>query len=110
MIVVAQETPASLRKSTRAGRRSMSPLLAPLQKLAVMSEHLLATTCGDFVRDGEHYALPRFVFNGPHSGGDPIRLGIFAGIHGDEPAGVLALVRFLGDLVSHPDLAAGYRI
>ncbi len=110
MIVVAQETPVSQRKIAPAGRRSISQLLAPLQKLAVKSEHLLATTCGDFVREGEHYALPRFVFNGPRSGGDPIRLGIFAGIHGDEPAGVLALVRFLGDLTSHPDLAGGYRI
>ena len=110
MIAIAQETPASRRQSAPAGRRSISPLLAPLRKLAATSEHLLATTCGDFIRDGEPYALPRFIFNGPRSGGDPIRLAIFAGIHGDEPAGVLALVRFLGDLADHPELATGYRL
>src|ERR1051325_6641582 len=34
----------------------------------------------------------------------------FAGIHGDEPAGTLALVEFLQQLSGEPEIAAGYLI
>jgi hypothetical protein len=39
-----------------------------------------------------------------------IRIGIFAGIHGDEIAGVFAAVRFLQILEASPELARGYEI
>ncbi|MCX6902020.1 MAG: succinylglutamate desuccinylase/aspartoacylase family protein, partial [Verrucomicrobia bacterium] len=54
------------------------------------------------------HQLPRYLFLGPKGGDDPIRVGIFAGIHGDEPEGVHALVRFLSLLENKPELAAGY--
>jgi hypothetical protein len=41
---------------------------------------------------------------------DPIRLGLFAGVHGDEPAGSLALARFVEVLAAEPARAAGYEI
>src|SRR2546423_14282896 len=49
-------------------------------------------------------------FTGPHGGGDPVRFGLFAGIHGDDPAGVLALIKLVEDLIAEGDLAAGYRL
>ena len=58
--------------------------------------------------EDEDYYLPRYLFIGPKSGGDPIRVGLFAGIHGDEPEGVYALIRFLGLLEGEPELASGY--
>ncbi len=61
-----------------------------------------------FENAGEHYELPRYLFIGPQGGGDPIRIGIFAGLHGDEPEGVHALLRFLSLLEGEPDLARGY--
>ena len=39
---------------------------------------------------------------------DPIRLGLFAGIHGDEPAGCEALAHLLADLADNPEIAKGY--
>src|SRR5206468_2939574 len=54
--------------------------------------------------------FPRFVLNGPRGGGDYVRFGLFAGIHGDEPAGVAALVRLVEVLVAQPELAQGYRL
>ena len=48
------------------------------------------------------------MFVGPRGGDTPIRIGIFAGIHGDEPEGVHALVQFIKLLESKPELAAGY--
>jgi predicted deacylase len=41
---------------------------------------------------------------------DPIRIGIFAAIHGDEPAGAIALVEFLLELAKKPGLAEDYSI
>ena len=41
---------------------------------------------------------------------DPIRLGIFAAIHGDEPAGALAVVKLLQELAQQPEWAANYHI
>jgi hypothetical protein len=40
----------------------------------------------------------------------PIRLGFFALLHGDEPAGALGLQRFLNQLVDDPAPAAGYEL
>lgn len=57
---------------------------------------------------GRSPGLPRFRFTGPAAGHEPIRLGLFAGLHGDEPAGCASLVRFLIGLVETPERAAGY--
>jgi predicted deacylase len=54
--------------------------------------------------------LPRYVFLGPKGGGDTIRIGIFATIHGDEPEGALALARFITALEKNPELAKGYAL
>jgi protein MpaA len=87
------------------GRRSTRALLEPLfHKVGIQADYLPA-----FEINGETYSIPRFVFRGPNSK-DPIRLGIFAAIHGDEPAGALALVRFLLALVATPELAENYVI
>jgi hypothetical protein len=48
------------------------------------------------------------LFVGPKGGDTPIRVGIFAGIHGDEPEGVRAVIQFLKLLEAKPELAAGY--
>ena len=60
-----------------------------------------------FEVNGESCELPRY-FVGPRGGDMPIRFGIFAGIHGDEPEGVHALVQFIKLLEGKPELAAGY--
>ncbi len=86
------------------GRRSIRHLLAPLDRRSGLQADLLPFELG-----GERQGIPRFVFHGPNSS-DPIRLGIFAAIHGDEPAGALALVRFLQDLLAEPALAENYVI
>jgi protein MpaA len=87
------------------GRRSARHLLEPLfQESSIQADYLPS-----FAVNGDTYSIPRFVFRGPNSK-DPICLGIFAAIHGDEPAGALALVRFLLDLAAQPGLAENYLI
>jgi predicted deacylase len=61
-----------------------------------------------FDAEGETYELPRYLFVGPKGGDTPIRVGIFAGVHGDEPEGSHALVQFIKLLEAKPELATGY--
>ena len=89
-------------------RRDLADLLAPLEKIAANSPNLVANHDARFEVDGESYELPRYLFVGPRGGDTPIRIGIFAGIHGDEPEGVHALVQFIKLLEAKPELATGY--
>jgi len=94
--------------SRKAPRRSIADLLAPLEQLAAKSPNIVVNRDARFEVDGEPYVLPRWLFIGPKSGDAPIRVGIFAAIHGDEPEGAYAAVRFLQFLDNYADLAAGY--
>lgn len=79
-------------------------LVSNLNTIAARSDFFsarLPATAGD---------LPSFLFEGPSGGGDPIRIGFFAGIHGDEPAGAEALLQLADRLVSNPNLAEGYHL
>lgn len=89
-------------------QRSIASLLAPLDQPLATSPNLIAKAGGDFQVGDRTYQLPRYVFIGPKGGAEPIRLGLFAAIHGDEPAGAYALIRFLTLLERQPELAAGY--
>ena len=89
-------------------RRSIAELLAPLDRIAAESSNLVADHGARFESDGLTYELPRYLFIGPKGGDDMIRVGIFAGLHGDEPEGVHALIQFLSLLERKPELATGY--
>jgi hypothetical protein len=91
-----------------SARRSIADLLAPLDRLVKDSPNLVVNREARFEVGGESYVLPRYRFIGPKSGDAPIRIGIFAGIHGDEPEGAFAAVRFLRFLEANAELAAGY--
>ena len=54
--------------------------------------------------------IPHYRFSGPAGGGDRVRIGLFAAIHGDEPAGAEALVHFVEMLCREPELAEGYEL
>jgi hypothetical protein len=93
-------------------RRSIKQLLLPLfLQVGTTAQSVRADSAG-FWRVGEdRYWLPRLVFRGGNETGEPVvRLAIFAGIHGDEPAGVHALVDLLKELEANPWLGRAYRI
>lgn len=107
--MITAESPTTVAPApVRKQRRSIAELLAPLEQIAANSPNLVVNHDARFEANGESYELPRYLFVGPRGGDTPIRLGIFAGIHGDEPEGVHALVRFIQLLETKPELAAGY--
>jgi hypothetical protein len=85
-------------------------LLKPLIDLAENSDYLIAGSVGELVVEQKVFQIPRFIFMGPTGGGDTIRLGIFAGFYGDQPAGAEAVVEFLQELEITPQAARGYHI
>jgi hypothetical protein len=75
-----------------------------------MSQHDRAelAIAGIFVSGGHLHRIKRLRFLGPKAGHDPVRIGVFAGVHGDEPAGPAAVEAFLHALEGDPMRAAGY--
>jgi protein MpaA len=65
---------------------------------------------GRFGCAGQTWEIERFSFIGPPAGHEPVRLGLFASIHGDEPAGTEAVLAFLHLLREQPGRAAGYAL
>lgn len=105
MVMFAQSTPDQPVYPHKL-RRLYWPFLA----LAEVCREVVGTVAGSFESAGNRYTIPRFVFHGPVTKAAPIRLGFFALIHGDEPAGALGLQRFLDTLVNDPAPAAGYEL
>src|ERR1051326_8054264 len=87
------------------GRRSIQQFLEPLCKTPGVQTEFL----GAFEINGQKYSLPRFTLSGPNSS-DPIRIGIFAAIHGDEPAGALAASKCLTELAKAPETAESFHL
>jgi murein peptide amidase A len=104
----ASEADLSVGRGVVPARRSLAELLAPLERIAARSPSLVAEHGGQFESRGHPHELPRYLFIGPEGGDDAIRVGLFAGVHGDEPEGVHALIRFLSVLEHQPKLATGY--
>jgi predicted deacylase len=88
--------------------RAVDRLLAQLDQVAENSAYFLKKPFGRFENGGETHTLPRYIFLGPRGGGETIRIGIFATIHGDEPEGAHALTRLAEALEKNPDIAKGY--
>lgn len=92
----------------RSYRHSMDRLLAPLDHLGRESASLVAGDVGTFSVTGRLYSVRRYLFIGPQGGDIPIRLGIFAGLHGDEPAGPYAAAQLIRLMDQYPEVARGY--
>jgi len=85
------------------GRRSIQAFLEPLQRApGIQSDQL-----GVFEISSQKYSFPASLPRARNSS-DPIRIGIFAAIHGDEPAGALAASEFLLGLVNAAEIAENF--
>jgi hypothetical protein len=91
----------------KASRKNFRETLAFLHKARTP---WLTATLGTWSVESDSYSLDQYLFVGPRGGGDYLRIGIFAGIHGDEVAGIYAAIRFLGELEKDPGLARGYEL
>jgi protein MpaA len=85
-------------------------LLLPLFNMVSESVCLRADSLGPWRSGGDLFFLPRFVFQRTTRAKSRIKLGIFAGIHGDEPAGVLGLIELVRALHAEPPAGRDYQL
>jgi hypothetical protein len=100
----ASAIPQPPRSETRA-----SKVLRSLDQLSQKRDHLYSTR----IRTGGHRTssqISRYVFEGEQMRGTPIRIGVFAGLRGDDSVGPGAVASFLEDLVALPQLGDSLRI
>lgn len=93
-------------------RAAWSPrrLLRPLfETVTAAAGRWHVENVGDWRCEGERYWMPRLIFRSAEAAPD-FKLGIFAGVHGDEPAGVLALCDFVRALDALPAHGRGYEL
>lgn len=88
--------------------RALEEITEPLDALAGRSPAFVASPLKLTTRDGQEGVLPRYLFLGEPGGAASIRIGLFGGLHGDEPASVFGIVRFVEHLERHPEIARGY--
>ncbi len=91
-------------------RPTIKELLLPLFIQVGSSTTLRADSLGFWRLGDERYWLPRFVFQRTQVVKPRITIGVFAGVHGDEPAGVLGLIDFLRDLDMNPELGRDFQL
>lgn len=108
--VLTRPVPAAAAFQAGTGRRDLARLLEQFDDLAERCPQLIRRPLGPIEGADGPVELPRYVFVGPKGGGDTLRLGLFAAIHGDEPEGALGLLRLVQRLVREPELAQGYAL
>jgi hypothetical protein len=100
-------TPAATPKYPRSETRA-AKVLRSLDQLSQKREHLYSTR----ILTGGHRTssqICRYVFEGNPLRA-PIRIGIFAGLRGDDTVGPAAVATFLEDLVAVPQLGESLRV
>jgi protein MpaA len=91
-------------------RQTIKEILLPLFIQVGASDTLRADSLG-FWREGEdRFWLPRFVFQRTQIVKPRINVGIFAGIHGDEPASMLGLIDFVRALDASPEFGRDFQL
>jgi len=105
-------TPRTNSPSTdsRLRKHSIAELFEPLTDLATESERLFPAHLEFTDPRGSTTSIPRFLFTGPGERSTFLRVGIFAGIHGDEVSGIHATVELLRRLHENPDPVTGYEL
>ena len=85
-------------------------LLLPLLIQSVYSETITSHTLGTWEVNGEKVWIPRFHFRRTNVIKQRIQVGIFAGIHGNEPGGILGLMNFIRTLDETPEIGRSFEL
>jgi phosphotransferase system HPr (HPr) family protein len=85
-------------------------LLLPLLFEVAASPYLIADSIGMWHIGEERFWMPRFIFQRTQRMKRRIKVGLFAGIHGDEPESVFGLVDLVRALNARPEVGRDYQL
>lgn len=91
-------------------RQTIKEILLPLFIQVGVSDTLRADSLGFWRCGEERFWLPRFVFQRTQIVKPRITVGIFAGIHGDEPASILGLIDLVTALDAGPEFGRDFQL
>ena len=107
------EGPAVGRRRAEEGDSVPPPLrklLLPLLFEVAASPYLIADSIGMWHMGEERFWMPRFIFQRTQRMKRRIKVGLFAGLHGDEPEAVLGLVDLVRTLNARPEVGRDYQL
>lgn len=84
--------------------------LSVLYALAQGSNYVFGSPVGPFFHQGRHLEIPRFVYFGPRTHDESLRLAFFAGFDHSDLRGSFALAQLIEHLALTPDLGHGLNL
>jgi len=84
--------------------------LSELYGLSQKSHYVFGSPLGPFYHHGRHLHLPRFVYFGPHTHDESLRLAFLAGFDAADLRSSLALAHLIERLAITPDLGQGLNL
>jgi len=96
--------------STRAPSITFPERLGALYDLAQRSDHVFGSPLGPFRLEGRDYFLPRFVYFGPHTSTESVRLAVFAGFNRHDRVVAHALLSFIDRLARRSDIGQSLNV
>jgi hypothetical protein len=100
-----ESPPSDLNLSSAFGEQ-----LATLYALVHRSDYVFGSPLGPFFHRSRHHHVPRFVYFGPHTTEESVRLAFYAGFDRRDLRGTLALLHFVERLALAPDLGQSLNI
>ena len=84
--------------------------LSQLYLLSQKSNYVFASPLGPVYHEGRHLHVPRFVYFGPHTHDESLRLAFLAGFDSQDLRASTALLDLVEQLVASPDLGQGLNL
>ena len=111
MITMSTKSPAArTAPSGVAPSTTLSHRLGELYNLAQQSDHVFGSPLGPFFDDDREHYVPRFVYFGPHTSQESLRLAVLAGFGRHDRMAVQALLAFIEGLARDPDIGQGLNV
>lgn len=104
---VAHVAPSSVPQSASA---ELSGKLNELYALSQRSHYIFGSPLGPFYHKAHHLSLPRFVYFGPHTHDESLRLAFYAGHEHDDLRSTFALLQLIERLAINPDIGQGLNL
>lgn len=84
--------------------------LTAVYALAHRSQYVFASPLGPFYRQSRHYQVPRFVYFGPNTSDESLRLAFYAGFDARDLRATLSILHFIELIALQPELARGLNL
>ena len=113
MITMKSKSPAlarTARSVVAPPAGGLTQRLASLQALAQESDYVFGSSLGPFSDGANLHYLPHFIYIGPSSTQETLRLAVLAGFGRHDLPATRALLAYIEGLITHPDIGQGLNL